>query len=216
MVYSGGSIFAHNLFVNSNFDFRIQEFDNEGSGARRAYTLKPHSTIRTNMGIPVEIEYNQMYNNIFLGAKGPYEFGPQTGTGNKISHNLYAGGATPGDSHEFAIYRERTFSHSLKFNSEAATLTITLDSTYSDFETPTINQELVGVIPNAEQSIADEEGNPITVDWDFYKNQRKSRFPTLGPLTDLKPGVNVLSISAPLVPTPSKLLYQGTFLNAQF
>ncbi len=213
MVYSGGSIFAHNLFVNSNFDFRIQEFDNNGSGARRAYTLKPHSTVRTNMGIPVEIEYNQMYNNIFLGGNGPRNFGPHTGTGNKISHNLYAYGASPGEGHEFPILKKGGFTHSLRFNSEAATITIRIDSAYSNFETPTVSPELIGVIPNAGQSIADEYSNPIKVSWDFNKNPRRDRFPSIGPIGYLEPGTHTLTIKTPLNPTPSKRLYRNSFNN---
>ncbi len=213
MVYSGGSIFAHNLFINSNFDFRIQEFDNEGSGARRAYTLKPHSTVRTNMGIPVEIEHNQMYNNIFLFGNGPKDFGPHTGTGNRISHNLYAGGATPREGHEYATTRNVFFSYNHWVNSEDATLTINLDTTYSDIETPTVSPELVGVIPLAQQSIADEHANPITVTWDFNKKARRDRFPLVGPFSDIQLGDNTFSIKTPLKPTPSKRLYRSSFTN---
>lgn len=208
MVYSGGSIFAHNLFVDSNFDYKIQEFGNEGSGARRAYTLEPHSTIRTNMGIPIEIEYNQMYNNIFANANGPINFGPSMGIGNVVDNNLYIGGAKPNKEHLNPLVSDSKFEYTLNYLKEGVEFSFEMDDSFKGVTTPVINPVLIGVIPNTEQSIADEFGNPITVNWDFYKMKRKEVNPVIGPINNLSEGVNLVTIETKILPTPSKTYFK--------
>lgn len=203
MVYSGGSIFAHNLFVDSNFDFKIQEFGNNGSGARRAYTLQPHSTIKTNNGIPVEIEYNQMFNNIFANANGPVNFGPANGIGNLVSNNLYIGGALPGADHVNSAVSYSDFEYSIKYTGTGVDFSFEMDDSFGELETPVVDADLIGIIPLAEQSIEDELGNPITVGRDFNNRKRNTSNPVLGPLSNLQAGTNLVSIGTKTLATPS-------------
>lgn len=207
MVYSGGSIFAHNLFVDSNFDFRIQEFGNQGSGARRAYTLKPHSTIRTNMGIPIEIEHNKMYNNIFAGANGPIEFGPSTGIGNVVDNNLYIGGAKSNPEHLNATISEFDFTFEMQFTIDLATLSFQMDDSFAGLNTSLIDANRVGKIPYAEQGLADRSGRPITVNWDFNKQSRKIKNPVVGPIKTLSLGYNSIQFRSPVLPTPTSIYF---------
>lgn len=207
MVYSGGSIFAHNLFVESNFDYKIQEFGNNGSGARRAYTLEPHSTIKTNNGIPVEIEYNQMYNNIFANANGPFNFRPSTGIGNVVSDNLYIGGAKPNSEHLNSVISSSEFKYEIDYTSTGVDLTFEMDNSFDGISTQVVNADLVGIIPNAEQSIEDELGNQIVVNQDFNNVRRSTRYPILGPLSNLKAGTNSISIGTNILATPAKVYF---------
>lgn len=208
MVYSGGSIFAHNLFIDSNFDFKIQEFGNQGSGVRRAYTLAPHSTLRRNMGIPVEIVYNQMYNNIFAGAEGPINFGSSSGDGNVVDNNLYIGGAKPNPDHLNPTISDFEFEYSIKFTSEGASLNFYIDDSIIGITSPTVNPDLIGLIPLAEQSIADENGNPITVLWDLNNVVRKTVNPTIGPLRNLQVGFNNIELKTKISPTNSTIFFK--------
>ena len=208
MVYSGGSIFAHNLFIESNFDFKIQEFGNQGSGARRAYTLEPHSTIRRNMGIPVEIVYNQLYNNIFAGAQGPINFGPSSGEGNVVDNNLYIGGSRPNSEHLNSVISDFNFEYSLEYTTFGALLNFNMNNSFIGIISPTVNSDLIGLIPFSEQSIADEYGNPITVFWDFDKVNRKNENPTIGPLSNLKVGSNNVELKTSIIPTNSTIFYK--------
>lgn len=208
MVYSGGSILAHNLFINSNFDFKIQEFGNEGSGARRAYTLEPHSTIRTNMGIPVEIEFNQMYNNIFARALEPINFGSSPGVGNVVDNNLYIGGAKPNKEHLNPIVSDSKFEYSVNYTTKGASLTFSMDDSFIEVTSPIINSDLVGIIPFAEQSIADENGIPITVNWDFNRKNRKSKNPMIGPLINLSVGENSIQFLNSIQPTSGIVYFE--------
>ncbi|GAB5409145.1 MAG: hypothetical protein BalsKO_15100 [Balneolaceae bacterium] len=208
MVYSGGSIFAHNLFIDSNFDFRIQEFGNQGSGARRAYTLKPHSTIRTNMSIPVEIEFNQMYNNIFAGANGPNNFGPSVGVGNVVENNLYLKGAEPNTKHRNSTVSDFDIDYKVTYSETGLNFTFTMDESFENISTPLITSELVGIITYAEQSISDERGIPIVVNWDFNKEDRKAENPTIGPLKNLSIGSNSITFEIETTPTKSDIYFK--------
>ncbi len=208
MVYSGGSIFAHNLFIDSNFDFKIQEFGNQGSGARRAYTLKPHSTLRRNMGIPVEIVYNQMYNNIFAGAQGPINFGSSSGVGNVVNNNLYIDGSKPNSEHLNPTISDFDFEYSIKLTSEIVSLYFKMDDSFIGITSPSVNPDLIGLIPFAEQSIADENGNPISVFWDFNKVVRKTANPTIGPLSNLKVGSNSIDFKTLISPTKASIFFE--------
>lgn len=210
MVYSGGSIFAHNLFINSNFDYKIQEFGNQGSGARRAYTLEPHSTIRSNMGIPVEIEYNQMYNNIFANVKRPINFGPSYGEGNVVNTNLYIGGSKPGSEHLNSVISDFEFEYSINYTNEGVSLNFNFDDSFLEIPTLTVNNNLVGLIPNAKQSIEDKNGHPITVSWDFNKVNRNKVNPIIGPLTNLKVGSNSIDFKTMISPTKASVFFQPT------
>lgn len=207
MVYSGGSIFAHNLFINSNFDYKIQQFGNEGSGARRAYTLKPNSTLRTNMGTPVEIVHNQMVNNIFAGANGPSNFGPSSGEGNIVESNVYMDGAKPIYQHLGIRTSDAELSYSSLITEQAIKLNFQMDSSFLDFPTRLVDADYVGIIPLAEQSIMDENGIPITVDWDFNKQQRATTNPIVGPLSNLREGTNSVIHSINIEPTPALIYY---------
>jgi hypothetical protein len=55
---------------------------------------------------------------------------------------------------------------------------------------PWADAELVGVFPTVGQTIEDRHGNPIKVDTDI--NGRKLTQPIVGPLRDLKQGLNTI------------------------
>lgn len=215
MVYSGGSVFTHNLFIDSNFDYKIQEFGNEGSGARRAYTLEPHSTIKTNNGIPVEIEYNQMYNNIFANANGPINFGHSAGVGNVVDNNLYIGGPKPNDEHLNPTVSNSEFNYKVNYTETGIDFSFRMDGSFKDISTPLIHSELIGIIPNTGQGIADELGNSITVNWDFFKKERASKNPVIGPLRNLIVGRNSILIETKIRPTPALIYFEPVIIRTE-
>ncbi|HAA13768.1 MAG TPA: hypothetical protein DCE41_19580, partial [Cytophagales bacterium] len=222
LIYSGGSILAHNLFIDANFDFDIQRFDNAGSGARRAYTLRPHSLVVTNPNTPVNLVYNQVYNNIFAGGNGPDGFGNNSGTGNLVDFNLYMNGAVASGNHSRVIQSSFAFSHALTETTQGLTISFEMDDSFVGLPSPTVDTALVGIIPLAEQSIADEAGHPITVDSDFEGVSRPIH-PTLGPLQNMVAGTNTLQLAYEVFPTPgvqhpvpeveSPTVEQGPFLD---
>lgn len=102
-------------------------------------------------------------------------------------------------------------------NQALASITFDMDDLFLNMETPVISSRLIGVIPYAEQGIADENGNPLIVDWDFDKKQRKANHPTVGPLRDLNNGLNIISIVSPgTFYTPSKKFFVPSFNNEDF
>lgn len=192
-IYSGGSILAHNLFINTNFHFAIQQFDNGGSGARNANTLQPHTLIVTNLGQKVEIEYNRLYNNIFAGGDGPSDFSINSGEGNRVDANLYIDGTQPNMFHSNSTESSFDFTYQLTPTDFGLDLKFEIDNSFQGLSTPTVNGTLIGVIPFAEQTIEDEDGNEIAVDSDFDSNVRGEN-PTVGPLQNLLEGTNSISI----------------------
>ncbi|MGB3468154.1 MAG: right-handed parallel beta-helix repeat-containing protein, partial [Cyclobacteriaceae bacterium] len=199
-VFSAGSVFAHNLFINAGFLFQIQEFDNGGSGARLTYSFLKHTLRQTNPGTPVEIEYNQLYNNIFARGAGPIDFGTQSGPGNLVDHNIYMGGTGKGSTHTNAIVSDFNFQHSITETDFGIDLSFTFDGSFKGLATPIVNPELIGQIPYSGQSIADKFGDAITVDKDFNYSERSTN-PIIGPLATLKEGTNMISIGTVVIPT---------------
>jgi hypothetical protein len=201
-VYSGGSIFAHNLFINSNFHYAIQEFGNGGSGARNAMTFLPHSMTVSNGSEKVEIVHNKMYNNIFAGGNGPINFSSNSGSGNVVDHNLYIDGTAPAEAHTNATSSSFNFSHSITDTENGIDLSFEMDNSFSDMTTSYIDGSLVGIIPLVDQTIEDELGNEIRVNGDFNQVSRTGTNPIAGPLENLLEGSNTISIGTAMQPTP--------------
>ncbi len=202
-MHSGGCVFAHNLFINSTYGFDIQPFG-EGGAARDAYTLKPHTMESTNVGIGVEPVYNQMYNNIFAGGGGPKKFSANSGAGNKVDHNLYIGGTKPSTAHTNSYTSSFDFTHKIDDTETGIDITFEIDDSYKDHQTPTVNADLVGNIPHAEQTIEDKNGNPITVNTDFVMANRTAN-PVVGPLEGIQTGENKISIGTAIKATPGAM-----------
>jgi Right handed beta helix region/Carbohydrate binding module (family 6)/Protein of unknown function (DUF1565) len=200
LVYSAGTIFAHNLFVNSNFDFAIQQFGNGGSGARNVNTLAPHSLTKTNNGVKAEINHNKMYNNIFAGGLGPVNFGSNIGTGNVVDRNLYAKGTNPAASHTNATKSTGTFTHTITDTATGVDFNFTIDNTFNGIATSYVNPTLVGIIPLANQSIEDELGVGIIVNTDFNTLARTGTNPKVGPLENISAS-NTISIGTAILAT---------------
>ena len=213
-VFSAGSVFAHNLFINTGFLYQIQEFDNGGSGARLSYSFRPHTLRQTNVGTPVEIAYNQMYNNIFARGAGPIDFGSQSGPGNRVSNNIYMGGTSVGSTHTNATVSGFNFSHAVTETDTGISLSFEFDDSHLGVSSPLVDADLVGQIPFSGQSIADESGHPITVDRDFNEVARPSN-PTIGPLQDLAEGTNAVSIGTTVLPGPAIVYERPTVIPRQ-
>jgi Secretion system C-terminal sorting domain/DUF5010 C-terminal domain len=200
-VYSAGTIFAHNLFINSNFDYAIQQFDNGGSGARFVNTLQPHTLIYTNGNTRALINHNKMYNNIFAGGAGPINFSAAQGTGNVVDRNLYIDGTMPSANHTNATTSAFNFTHTITNTTTGVDFNFTFDNSFSGIATQYVNPTLVGIIPLANQSIEDELGNGITINTDFNLLARTGTNPKVGPLENIVSGTNTISIGTATIAT---------------
>lgn len=200
-IFSGGTVLAHNLFINSNFLFQIQEFDNGGSGARMAYTLKPNTLIMNNIGHKVEIVNNKIYNNIFAGGNGPINLNRNTAEGSIVDFNIYINGTTPSSEHTNSYTLLSAISYETSPKENGIAFLLKMEESITHLKSPTINSKLIGIIPLAGQSIANENGVAITVNYDFNKKQRRIPNPIIGPLSNLKMGNNLIEITNGPLPT---------------
>ncbi|CAZ98030.1 right-handed parallel beta-helix repeat-containing protein [Zobellia galactanivorans] len=201
-VFSGGSIFAHNLFIDTNFHFAIQEFGNGGSGARNAYTVVPHTLKKVNDGLKVEIENNKFYNNIFVGKNGSFDLEITPHNGNEVAYNLYVGGIRPNKDHKHSAESPFDFTYRIKESKKGLSFKFRFDRSYENINAPFVDPDLIGQIPHAEQSIADKSATPITVNTDFNGSRRIGAHPKVGPLESLSKGTNTLHIETAMQPTP--------------
>ena len=177
---SENNVFAHNLFVDCRYPRRTDL-------KRRSQYYKPHTTIEVGRkpGIP---QNEKWFNNIFIG-RGLDECKETTGC--QADYNVFLEGAKKisfGDEHSVVN------PFVTDFKREDLPLRVTIRFTVNDapFRTkgPWVDADLVGVFPNAEQTIEDRYGNPIRVDTDL--NGKKRTRPTAGPLADLNQGRNTI------------------------
>jgi hypothetical protein len=198
-VASQGSIFTHNLFINSGFYYHLQNFD--GSGARGAYSFNKHTLVNTNSGKKVLVKHNKMYNNIFSGGAGPSNFSVNSGDGNVVDVNLYINGTTPAMAHTNAKTTPFALTHILTNTATGVDFSFTMDTSFNNIKTPYVSNITVGYIPDCEQTIEDRLGNPIVVNKDFNLLTRTSANPKVGPLENLVSGLNTISIGTNLTLT---------------
>jgi hypothetical protein len=201
-IYSAGTILVHNLFINSNFDYAIQQFGNGGAGARFVNTLAPHSLTFTNGNTRCEINNNKMYNNIFAGGAGPINFSKNQGTGNVVDRNLYIDGTTASANHTNVKTSAYNFTHTITDTPTGLNLTFNIDNSFTGIATQYVNPALIGIIPLANQSIETELGAGITVNTDFNALSRTAANPKVGPLENIVSGNNTISIGNAVLPTP--------------
>ena len=73
-----------------------------------------------------------------------------------------------------------------------ATITFSIGDAPLRVNGPQVGAELVGVFPTVGQTIEDRDGNPLTIDTDM--NGKEFSRPIPGPLADLQPGKNTITI----------------------
>lgn len=178
---SENNVFAHNLFIDCRFPRRTDK-------TRRSQYYTPHTTVIVGRkpGIPANENW---YNNIFI--RGGLEKVEER-EGYSSDYNVFFEGAkksTFGDENSvvdlFVTDFRRTDSPlgiELKFN---------VNDRPFGLKAPWIESAMFGVFPTVEQKIEDRHGDPIRVDADL--NGMKFDKPVPGPLSNLKPGQNIIT-----------------------
>jgi alpha-N-arabinofuranosidase len=175
---SEATVFAHNLFVDCGYQY------NPDTKRRSAY-YTPHTTkaVGTKTGTAQDEIW---FNNIFI-RKGLVDV--KNAPGYKSDYNLFLEGA---QKSSFGDENSIIAPFVTGFNHERHPLGVKIKFSINDeafsLKAPWVDSELVGVFSTVGQTIEDRYGNPIRVDTDI--NGTKFTEPILGPLANIKQGIN--------------------------
>ncbi len=181
--WSEGSVFAHNLLVDCNFEMASDT-------SRQSQYYRPHTRIAVarKPGVPAD---DKWFNNIFVrrGLEGVKKT-----SGYASDYNVFLEGAKKssfGDEHSIVDPLVAAFRR--EDSPLGVSIVFRVNQAPFGLKGPWVDRSLVGVFSTVGQSIEDCRGRPIRVDTDIFGKQRASPIP--GPLADLKPGENVLKWS---------------------
>ena len=177
---SEATVFAHNLFVDCGYDYSP---DTE----RRSEYYRPHTTELAGRKSGTAQD-DKWFNNIFV-RRGLDQV--KTASGYASDYNIFLEGAkksTFGD--ENSVIDPYVTGLTIKDHSRGATITFSINDMPFRLKGPFVDAELVGIFPTVGQSIEDRYGHPIKVNTDI--NGRKLIHPIVGPITDLKQGINTI------------------------
>jgi len=174
-------VFAHNLFVDCGYEYRPDI-------KRRSQYYKPH-TIKVAGHKTGTAQDDKWFNNIFI-REGLDQV--KTAPGYASDYNIFLEGAKKsffGDKN--SVIDPYVTELTIKDHPRGATTTFSMDDTPFRVKGPWVDAELVSIFPTVGQTIEDRYGHPIKVDTDI--NGRKLTQPIIGPLTDLKQGINTIT-----------------------
>lgn len=178
---SEGSVFAHNLFVDCNFEI-LADPENRKSPYYKPHTLE---ALGSRDGTP---QNDKWYSNLFIRA-GLHDL--NYAPGHVSNHNVFLEGARKssfGDEQSVTDEFETGFNR--KDDPHGVSITFSIPDTALRVKGPQVDATLVGVFPGIEQSIEDRHGNPISVDTDLHGRQRTQS--VVGPLAGLREGQNTI------------------------
>ncbi len=177
---SEATVFAHNLFVDCGYEYSP---DTE----RRSEYYKPHTT-RVAGRKSGTAQDDKWFNNIFV------RYGldqVKTASGYASDYNVFLEGAKKSSfGDENSVADPYATGLAVKDHPLGAAITFSMNDTVFRVKGPQVGAELVGVLPTVGQTIEDRYGDPVKVDTDI--NGRKLTQPVVGPLADLKQGVNTI------------------------
>jgi hypothetical protein len=73
-------------------------------------------------------------------------------------------------------------------------LNIVMDESFKAMKTRMADTELLGAAFQSEAPFENKDGSPITINEDYFGNSRNTETPLVGPLENLKVGVNKIKV----------------------
>jgi parallel beta-helix repeat protein len=171
-------VVVHNLFYKADISIN--------PGAKTPVYWVPHTLTQAGSGTPASI-HEKIYNNIFIyqGLR------LLQGTGNAADYNVFLEGARKSayfDSNSVVDAAATDFSYTSDTN--GISISFNVNNAPFGLACPLITNPFIGHFPLPNQGLEYNNGNPITIDKDFYGNARNVSGPTPGPFEDLKVGAN--------------------------
>jgi hypothetical protein len=177
---SEATVLAHNLFVDCGYEYSPDT-------QRRSQYYRPHTTKVAGRKSGTAQD-DKWFNNIFV-RRGLDRV--KTAPGYASDYNVFLEGAKKsffGDKN--SLVDPYVTGLTIKDHPRGATITFSVNDTPLRVKGPWVDAELVGIFPTVGQTIEDRYGHPLKVDTDI--NGTKLIQPIVGPLKDLKQGVNTI------------------------
>lgn len=191
---SEGVATVHNLFTG-----RIAHWVD---GGRFTPYHEPHSTWVTGL-ITFFGGDHRYYNNIFATSKAVMESKEPTGLAKYneskqsvwIEGNIYFNGSTPYDK-EVNDLENKIFDPNVSIEEKGneVFLHINVDDSFKKVKTQLVTTELLGkaIVPNA--SFENPDGTPLKIDVDYFGKKRSETNPFVGPIENLREGLQVIKV----------------------
>ncbi len=112
-----------------------------------------------------------------------------------IEANLYLNKALPSNI-ETNFVENRTLKPEISLSKEddGYYLNITIDESFENVKTLMVNTELMGAAFQSETPFENPDGSPVTINEDYFGNQRTTKTPFVGPFENLKLGKNKIKV----------------------
>ncbi len=175
---SEGGAFVHNL-IAGNFELTPQ--------SRTTPYFLPHSTRLAGMKNILSGD-DRFYNNIFIAV---YPENPGTSSGHKeydttvlqvyADGNIYLKGANWFVQEKKSLHTEMNPELEVEENRENVFLTFTFDKSFRKVKTQLVTTQLLGIAKIPDQRFENPDKSPLSVDLDYFGNNRDKIHPTVGP-----------------------------------
>ena len=160
----------------------------------------PHSTEIAGLK-QTQCGDDRFYNNIFVGgvAERPGFFSGLKSYDNVelpmfVDGNVYLNKANPFQNEENQLQIAYNPEIQIKKQKDGIFLMFDWDKSISKMKNQLITTALLGKAEVPDQAYENPDGSPITIDYDYFGNQRNKRNPTPGPFEKLKAGKNILKV----------------------
>jgi len=144
---------------------------------------------------------DRFYNNILVGGI-PEK--PASSSGLKIYNsvelpmfvdgNIYMNGANPYPKEENRLQLDYNPKIQTNEKGDGIYLTIDLDKSIFKMKNPLVTTAFLGKAKIPDQKYENPDGSPITIDYDYFGNQRNKRNPKAGPFEELNSGKNNVKV----------------------
>jgi alpha-N-arabinofuranosidase len=170
---SENTIFAHDLFVDTDFSFQAKD-------DRVATYFAPHTTEAAGKAAHASAE-NRYYDNVFV-HKGTN--GITQAPGYSSDYNVFYGGAEKsswGDAHS-AVVKGFDAAFGIVDHERGAVVSWRTNGAVKTVAGPLVTRDFIGVNPVTKQGIEQHDGTPITLSKDITGASRNPTHPSAGPL----------------------------------
>jgi len=182
--WGDAGLFLHNLFYYCSFTFQNND--------RIAPYYEPHSTKEAGRAMTLN-NYDQYYNNIFLGK------GLETMSGNligcKINHNVFLEGAQKNKHQDSeSIVDEVKTKFNFQKGSNPQTISFIAGEKLFEKIYPLITSEFIGKLPVPKMLMENPDGTALNITNDYFGKPINKVRVMPGPFQNIKRGRNIIEV----------------------
>lgn len=203
-IASERNVIVHNLFYNSGILYEDQLWFGEPRSAGR---YKKHSGEYVGSSVLYKIG-DKYFNNIFINKS--FENQPTNPKDYASDYNFYCGTATKSQWDANSV-SDSSLNANLGYQNlkNGIKLQFDMNNKIKEVRCPFITSDFIGKFQPMDQSIEEHDGTGIRIDKDMQGLTRNTGKPSVGPLENIKGGVNTYTFTAGINRTPGDLETSG-------